>query len=200
MAYSLYSLVILVFALVPQLGMLHLGRNDDKQGAALTLIVSAACECGYQTRSIKSNENEVFTDVLESDFLHLKDIGAQQDWIRQVWDIPAVGVAPWGRNMTLDNVFTNPLPGDVGTTGVNGGDPGFQIRVTAGERRGGAVKSGEVASARRDMLYGSFRAGMKYTGQNGTCGAFFFVSISPRQPYSAHPLTEHPVLQRHTGD
>ncbi|KAL8912802.1 MAG: hypothetical protein Q9171_002260 [Xanthocarpia ochracea] len=136
--------------------------------------VSAACECGYQTRSIKSNENEVFTDVLESDFLHLKDIGAQQDWIRQVWNIPAVGVAPWGRNMTLDNVFTNPLPGDVGTKGVNGGDPGLQIRVTAGERRGGAVKSGEVASARRDMLYGSFRAGIKYTGQNGTCGAFFY--------------------------
>ncbi|KAL8857395.1 MAG: hypothetical protein Q9178_006022 [Gyalolechia marmorata] len=76
--------------------------------------------------------------------------------------------------MTLDNVFTNPLPGDVGTEGVNGGDPGLQIRVTAGEPRGGAVKTGEVASARRDMLYGSFRAGLKYTGQNGTCGAFFF--------------------------
>ncbi|KAI4160929.1 MAG: hypothetical protein L6R39_000135, partial [Caloplaca ligustica] len=155
MAHLLYTLVVLVLTSVPQL-------------------VSAACECGYQTHSIKSNENEVYTDVLESDFLHLKDINAQQDWIRQVWDIPAVGTAPWGRNMTLENVITNPLPGKIGSQGVNGGDPGLELRVSAGEPRGGAVRSGEVATARRDMKYGSFRAGIKYTGQNGTCGAFFF--------------------------
>ncbi|CAL8584759.1 hypothetical protein XPA_010345 [Xanthoria parietina] len=155
MAHLLYSLVVLAYAFVPQL-------------------VSAACECGYQTHSIKSNENKVFTDVLESDFLHLKDINAQQDWKRQVWDIPAVGTAPWGRNMTLENVILNPLPGDVGTEGVNGRDPGLELRVSAGEPRRGAVKSGEVATARRDMFYGSFRAGIKYTGQHGTCGAFFF--------------------------
>ncbi|KAI4256870.1 MAG: hypothetical protein L6R42_005977 [Xanthoria sp. 1 TBL-2021] len=155
MAHRLYYVAVLAFAFVPQL-------------------VSAACECGYQTHSIKSNENPVYTDVLESDFLHLKDITAQQDWARQVWNIPAVGTAPWGRNMTLDNVITNPLPGDVGTTGVNGGDPGLKLRVSAGEPHGGAVKGGEVATVRRDMKYGSFRAGIKYTPQAGTCGAFFF--------------------------
>ncbi|KAL8887734.1 MAG: hypothetical protein Q9215_004736 [Flavoplaca cf. flavocitrina] len=116
----------------------------------------------------------VYTDALESDFLHLADINAQQDWARQVWNIPAVGTAPWGRNATLDNVITNPLPGDVGTTGVKGGDPGLEIRVSAGEPRGGAVKNGEIATIRRDMKYGSFRAGIKYTPQDGTCGAFFF--------------------------
>ncbi|KAL8668605.1 MAG: hypothetical protein Q9168_006773 [Polycauliona sp. 1 TL-2023] len=155
MAYSLYTKTALALALVPQL-------------------VSAACECGYQSHAIKSDENPVYTDVLESDFLHLQDFNAQQDWARQVWNIPAVGTAPWGRNMTLDNVITNPLAGDVGTTGINGGDPGLELRVTAGEPRGGAVKGGEVATIRRDMMYGSFRAGMKYTPQNGTCGAFFF--------------------------
>ncbi|KAL8831400.1 MAG: hypothetical protein Q9170_005314 [Blastenia crenularia] len=125
-------------------------------------------------RKHASNENEIFTDVLESDFLHLKDAAAQTDWIRQVWNIPAVGTAPWGRNMTLENVIANPLAGDTGTQGINGGDPGLSLRVSAGEPRGGDVKSGEIASARRDMFYGSFRVGMKYTGQDGTCGAFFF--------------------------
>ncbi|KAL8682926.1 MAG: hypothetical protein Q9186_001089 [Xanthomendoza sp. 1 TL-2023] len=98
----------------------------------------------------------------------------QKDWVRQVWDIPAVGTAGWGRNMTLENTVTNPLASDVGAQGVKGGDPGVELRVTAGEPKGGAVKGAELASARRDMLFGSFRAGMKYTGQSGTCGAFFF--------------------------
>ncbi|KAL8982038.1 MAG: hypothetical protein Q9205_003341, partial [Flavoplaca limonia] len=142
--------------------------------ALIPQLVSADCECGYRSHSIKSNENPVYTDALESDFLHLADINAQQDWARQVWNIPAVGTAPWGRNATLDNVITNPLPGDVGTTGVKGGDPGLEIRVSAGEPRGGAVKNGEIATIRRDMKYGSFRAGIKYTPQDGTCGAFFF--------------------------
>ncbi|KAL8922923.1 MAG: hypothetical protein Q9208_004885 [Pyrenodesmia sp. 3 TL-2023] len=57
--------------------------------------------------------------------------------------------------MTLENVILNPLPSDVGTKGVNGRDPGLELRVSAGEPRGGAVKSGEFASARRDMLYQS---------------------------------------------
>ncbi|KAL8993808.1 MAG: hypothetical protein Q9169_006064 [Polycauliona sp. 2 TL-2023] len=155
MAHRLYSNAVVALAFVPQL-------------------VSAACECGYQSHSIKSNENPIYTDVLESDFLHLKDFNSQNDWARQVWDIPAVGTAGWGRNHTLENVITNPLPGDVGTRGVNGGDPGLELRVTAGEPKGGAVKSGEIATIRRDMLYGSFRAGLKYTPESGTCGAFFF--------------------------
>ncbi|KAL8727063.1 MAG: hypothetical protein Q9166_006306 [cf. Caloplaca sp. 2 TL-2023] len=76
--------------------------------------------------------------------------------------------------MTLENVITNPLPGDTGAEGVNGGDPGLELRVSAGEPRGGAVKGAEISTARSDMMYGSFRAGIKYTGQDGTCGAFFW--------------------------
>ncbi|KAL8684318.1 MAG: hypothetical protein Q9224_006442 [Gallowayella concinna] len=33
----------------------------------------------------------------------------QKDWVRQVWDIPAVGTAGWGRNMTLENTTLNQL-------------------------------------------------------------------------------------------
>ncbi|KAL9024794.1 MAG: hypothetical protein Q9196_006255, partial [Gyalolechia fulgens] len=152
---SLSSVVSLLVALVPQ-------------------SVSAACECGYSTHSIKSNENEVYTDVLETDFLHLPNFSEQEDWNRQVWSIPPVGTAHWGRNMTLDTVQPNALAGDVGTAGVNGGDPGLQMYVRGGVPEGEGVPSSEIATARRDILYGSFRVGMKYTGENGTCGAFFF--------------------------
>ncbi|KAL9001630.1 MAG: hypothetical protein Q9188_005409 [Gyalolechia gomerana] len=76
--------------------------------------------------------------------------------------------------MTLDTVQPNPLAGDVGTAGVNGGDPGLQMYVRGGIPEGEDVPSAEIATVRRDMLYGSFRVGMKYTGEHGTCGAFFF--------------------------
>lgn len=67
--------------------------------------------------------------------------------------------------MTLDNVKTNPLRTDTGTEGINGGDPGLQLYVSSGAPRGGYIDGAELASARRDMRYGSFRAGMKYTGE-----------------------------------
>lgn len=105
-----------------------------------------------------------------------------------------MGTAPWGRNMTLENVITNPLPGKIGSQGVNGGDPGLELRVSAGEPRGGAVRSGEVATARRDMKYGSFRAGIKYTGQNGTCGAFFFVSSLGTCNIYKNLVISHPIV------
>ncbi|KAL8818791.1 MAG: hypothetical protein Q9223_002652 [Gallowayella weberi] len=73
-------------------------------------------------------------------------MNAQSDWVRQVWDIPAVGTAGWGRNMTLENTMPNPLASDVGAEGINGGDPGLELRVSAGEPKGGAVKGAELIS------------------------------------------------------
>ena len=80
--------------------------------------------------------------------------------------------------MTLDDVTTNPLNSDTGTEGINGGDPGLQLWVRSGAPKGGYINGAEIASARRDMRYGSFRAGLKYTGESGTCGAFFWVSLT----------------------
>ncbi|KAL9007571.1 MAG: hypothetical protein Q9173_007191, partial [Seirophora scorigena] len=136
-------------------------------------LVSAACECGYSTHAINTNTNKVYTDVLESDFLRLRDFNAQSDWDRQVWDIPAVGSAKWGKNMTAGNVRMNPGP-PAAEGSVEGGEPGLQLWVSSGAPEGGSVPGGEVATRRRDMLYGSFRAGIKYTGESGTCGAFFW--------------------------
>lgn len=78
--------------------------------------------------------------------------------------------------MTPANVRTNPLSGDTGTEGILGSDPGLQLVVSSGEPRGGDVPGAELSSSRTDMLYGSFRAGFRYIGEGGTCGAFFFVS------------------------
>lgn len=38
----------------------------------------------------------------------------------------------------------------------------------------------EIVTNRSDIMYGSFRAGMKIAAVNGTCGAFFWVWRSIR--------------------
>ena len=45
---------------------------------------------------------------------------------------------------------------------------------TAAEAVDGLVSMGEIAAARDDIVYGSFRAGIKVTTVPGTCGAFFW--------------------------
>ena len=74
-------------------------------------------------------------------------------------------------------MVSNPLASqyDWSGDGVNGGDGGLQIIVRGGIPADGLVPMGEMASNRTDMLYGSFRAAMKLTQTNGTCGAFFWV-------------------------
>lgn len=110
--------------------------------------------------------------------------------------MPAKSTASWGKKATLDDVRTNPLNGAAGTQGVNGGDPGLQLWVRSGTPRGSEIPSAEVASARRDMRYGSFRAGMKYTDEPGTCGAFFWASLSPlpSRSSSPRPLPKRPRI------
>ena len=159
-----------------------------------SLIALAACECGYAAHDIHTGETEVYTEILESDFLHLQDISQQKDWVPQVWNMPAVGNAGWGRNHTLDDVMMNPLRTDTGTEGMHGGNPGLQLWVRSGAPKGGYINSAEVASARRDIRYGSFRAGVRYTGEPGTCGSFFTVSLLPCvEEINHHTLLEFPI-------
>jgi hypothetical protein len=58
--------------------------------------------------------------------------------------------------------------------GEKEGDAGLQLWVR-GDHSHGFIAGAELASVRHDALYGSFRVGMKLAGQNGTCGAFFWV-------------------------
>jgi hypothetical protein len=84
-----------------------------------------------------------------------------------------------GINYTLSQVTINHIADPKNWTGPGelGGDPGLRLTVDAGTPKDGYVKTGQVDSARTDMLWGTYRASMKLTATNGTCAAFFWVWI-----------------------
>lgn len=135
----------------------------------LQAFVRADCECGYQVN------DELYTDLLENDFLHADKL-IPTEWRPQNYTFKEQ-TNPFGRYMMTNNVITNPLSSkDAWSgTGKQGGDAGLRLLVTGGIPESGFVPSAEINSDRADMRYGSFRAGMKVTGVNGTCAAFFWV-------------------------
>lgn len=134
--------------------------------------IRADCECGYTVNST------VYTDLIETDFLHLKNIN-ESGWLPQEYSVsPEDARGPFGKQAQIQNVATNPLKNkdEWSGDGINGGDAGVQLIVRGGEPpKGGSVPMAEMSTNRTDMLYGSFRAGIKLTATNGTCGAFFWV-------------------------
>jgi hypothetical protein len=148
--------------------------------STLVRKISADCECGYSF-SINGT-SYVFTDLLESDFLHLANISLDTDWTRQGFNVtPAVSRGPYGESLQISQVVSNPLANNFSYSGPSqlGGDAGLQLYVSGGIPNDGLVPVAEVDSVREDMLWGSYRAAMKLTLIPGTCGAFFWVS-SPR--------------------
>lgn len=138
----------------------------------LDALVDADCECGYSVDGI------VYTDLLESDFRHDKNISINSDWAPQLYTVDtAMARGPYGKNTSLTNVVSNPLKKKDGSSGetVRGGDAGVQLIVRGGIPENGLIPVAEMSSERTDLYYGSFRAGMKLTGTKGTCGAFFWV-------------------------
>ena len=134
--------------------------------------VLADCECGYIVNNV------LYTDSIESDFLHLQNITTDQDWQPQEYTTSAaLSRGPYGKSASVSNVIANPLsnPNDWIGKSELGGDAGLQLIVRGGIPGDGLVSIAELATFRTDLLYGSFRAGMKLTGNNGTCGAFFWV-------------------------
>jgi hypothetical protein len=116
----------------------------------------------------------VFTDVLESDFASLKDIRIDTDWIVQNWTVEKEdSKGPYGRRTDPENVISNPMQ-----DGAYGRPPtidaGLELWVRKAEKGDDYVGVAEVDTARTDMLYGTFRAGIKTTKVNGTCAAFFW--------------------------
>ena len=139
----------------------------------LATLVRADCECGYTVNST------LYTDLLETDFLHLNNITNNTDWQAQKYQIsPALARGPYGKDASLSNVIPNPLANhyDWAGNGINGGDAGLQMIVRGGvPPQGGMIPMAEIVSNRTDVWYGSFRVGMRLTATNGTCGAFFWV-------------------------
>jgi hypothetical protein len=141
-------------------------------------VARGDCECGYQYAI--NGTSYLFTDLLESDFRHIKNISLDTDWRRQEYNVTAaVARGPFGESPRLSQVFSNPLinaSADSGA-GVLGGDAGLELVVAGGIPSDGSVAVGELNSVRQDMLWGSYRAAMKLTNVPGTCGAFFWVSL-----------------------
>lgn len=61
-------------------------------------IVNARCECGYALTAETSSDSVIaFTDLVESDFLHIRDIAVNTDWQRQNFTkTPEAGRGPYG--------------------------------------------------------------------------------------------------------
>jgi len=164
-------------------------------------LVRASCECGYTVNST------LYTDLIESDFLHLQNITTDTDWTPQEYQISAeIARGPYGKNPQKRNVVANPLKSqyDWSGKGINGADPGLQLIVRGGDPgKGKLIPMAELVTNRSDILYGSFRAGMKIAAVNGTCGAFFWVCTTPpldTMGMSAFAYTKHIVLERHPRD
>lgn len=64
------------------------------------------------------------------------------------------------------------------TAPVLGGDPGLRLLVAPGIPPNSLVPVAEVDSSRVDLLYGSYRFGVKVPSIAGTCTSVYFVSIT----------------------
>lgn len=105
-------------------------------------------------------------NALETNFSSLADISKNHDWLRQEFNVTAqAGRGRFGKTFSLDNVESQ----------LNGNTKGLQLRVNR-QLESDSVLVAEVDSARVDLFWGSYRAGMKLTQISGTCAAFFWVS------------------------
>lgn len=144
----------------------------------LARLVCADCECGYSATI--NSVTYVFTDLIESDFLHLSNISYDTDWVRQGYNVTAhISRGTYGTSFQPENIISNPLL-DIhswaGQTVYGEGEPGLELHVHGGIPINGYVPTSEMDSSRADLLWGTYRAAMKLTDVPGTCGAFFWVS------------------------
>ncbi|PBP27872.1 glycoside hydrolase, family 16 [Diplocarpon rosae] len=135
----------------------------------------------------------VWTDLLETDFLHLDDISKDTDWSLQNYSVSAqADRGPFGMRFLLQDVEVNRIPDLNNWTGPgeNGGDPGLQLSVQAGVSQHGFTSCAQMNSVRDDMLWGSYRALLKLPSVSGTCSAFFWdITIGSRSPFVDTGLT-----------
>jgi hypothetical protein len=146
------------------------------------LAQAERCGCGYAVNATVHPQFALFTDYFETDFLHTTDISATSEeashgvpWRPQAYNTSAkITRGSYATSKQLRNIIPNPLPsGRWGGEPANGGDAGLQlwVRHSLDDDR---VPIAEISSPREDILYGSFRAAVKFSGNNGTCGAFFW--------------------------
>lgn len=166
---------------------------------------AADCECGYTIPGDAGNNrpDHVFTDLTETDFRYLANVGRNSDWVRQEFNLTREkGSGIFGERFMTENVRSNAVA--VGQDsrnhspmGKDGSAAGMQL-VVGGQRKGEMVAVAEIDTTRKDMLLGSYRASMRLSDVPGTCAAFFWVccvassrcfSIEAAVPPSAHAVS-----------
>src|SRR5438045_5434188 len=103
------------------------------------------CECGYV--SVINGTSYLFTDLLESDFRHIRNISLDTDWSRQEYNVTAaVARGPFGESPRVSQVISNPLLNKTAISGPSllGGDAGLQLVVPRGIPSDGLVPVGEL--------------------------------------------------------
>ncbi|KAF4333858.1 xyloglucan endo-transglycosylase [Fusarium beomiforme] len=134
-------------------------------------LVFGACECGYSVPTPKGDGLVVFSDRLETNFSQLRTISEGHEWIAQEFTVSAKdGRGNFSKAFVPSNVDTR------GTESLNDSDraAGLELRVGSEVSKDDAIPASEVDTARLDLHWGSFRAGMKLTDVKGTCAAFFW--------------------------
>ncbi|ATY58528.1 Concanavalin A-like lectin glucanase [Cordyceps militaris] len=131
-------------------------------------VSATGCTCGYQVGGA-TDETWLFTEAIETDFTRLKTIAAAKDWQRQEFNVSAeAGRGKYSKFFTPKNVALG-----VANKGASGKQAGVELSVGA-TIVDGAVPVAEMDTARHDLQWGSFRAGIKMTPISGTCAAFFW--------------------------
>ncbi|KAI2639635.1 glycoside hydrolase family 16 protein [Hypomontagnella submonticulosa] len=144
-------------------------------------LVLADCECGYSITTNPENRRYVFTDILESDFIHLDITDGIQTYGEYGWAPQAFNMShevargPYGESFTLQNVISDNIADEqvFGGSGTKGGDAGLNLIVRS-EIKDGMVTGADVSTTEPQYYHGTFRAGIKVTDIPGTCSAFFW--------------------------
>ncbi|KAI1267242.1 glycoside hydrolase, family 16 [Xylariaceae sp. FL1019] len=136
------------------------------------------CECGYSIYQDAKGAPLIFTDLMETDFVHV-DIttgGGGRAWSPQGYNRSS-GAArgPYGESYAVDNILSNVIadPKVFSGSGNLGLDAGLRL-VVRGATQDNMVSVAETATTGLDYSYGTFRVGMKTTDVPGTCSAFFW--------------------------
>lgn len=141
---------------------------------------AADCECGYSVATGDDHNIQVFTDLLEADFLHINYVGAESNhrgWATQVFNMSADEArGRYGESFVAPNVQGNLIEDfDVWTGGGADGEAAGLQMVVDSAAKDGMVLGAQVATTEGEYFHGSYRASIKITAVGGTCTAFFWV-------------------------
>ncbi|PTB61845.1 glycoside hydrolase family 16 protein [Trichoderma citrinoviride] len=153
--------------------------------ALMASLVVADCECGFVQDFPAEQAGDgdgtadgrlLFTHMMESKFTELRNISRDGNWKRQQYNVSArAGRGEYGKAFALKNVYTIAPDGNGEKVDADDAGPSDGIALVVGSTLvDEAIPVAELTSARADMYFGSYRAGMKLTPVNGTCAAFFW--------------------------